>query len=77
MEPVLVTIVSTVFIAGVAYGATWKAVKTTLNGTVGDVKEIRDTLRAHISEESANDQKTHERIAVVEARVEMVLEKLR
>ena len=77
MEPVIVTVASTLFIAGVAYGATWKAVKTTLNGTREDVKEIRDSLRSHIKEETNNDQVTHERIAVLETKIDIVSERLK
>ena len=77
MEPVIVTVMSTLFIAGVAYGATWKAVKTTLNGTVNDVKEIRNSLRNHINEEANNDKLTHERIAIVETKLDVLSERLK
>ena len=60
------------FSAGAAYGA----VKTGLNGTRGRVESLADQISDHIKDETKSDQVTHERIARVEAKVDIIIDKM-
>ena len=66
------SIATALFVGGVAWGAT----KSALNGTKTAVKEIKDELHSHISDETKADIVTHERIASVETKVDILLERL-
>ena len=73
MEPAfLYTIGTAVFVGGVSAGM----VKASLNGTKERVRQIHETLQTHINDEADNDRLTHERLAGVEAKVDILLEKL-
>lgn len=61
-------------IAAAAFAA--GAVKRTLNGTKDRVKEIHEQLHAHITEEHNADQQTHERIARVETKIDLLLSRV-
>ena len=71
MEPALIySVLSAVFVAGITMGY----MKKTLNGTTERVKEIHTALTDHIRDESDNDAYTHERIARVETKVDIVID---
>jgi hypothetical protein len=59
-----------------AAGAAWGAVKTGLNGTKARVEALHADLDEHIKEEHANDRQTHERVARVETKVDLLVNKL-
>ena len=61
--------VTAIFVGGVAWGAT----KSALNGTRDRVRSIQDELRNHITEEHNADMETHERIARVETKLDMLI----
>ena len=70
MEPAFIySTMSAVFVAGTTIGY----IKKTLNGTTERVKEIQSSLNNHIAEESDNDTETHERIAKVETKVDLII----
>lgn len=72
MEPILgYAALTAVFSAGAA----WAGVKTSLNGTKRRVEETHDRLAKHIEDESQNDLITHERIARIETKLDVALEK--
>ena len=71
MEPVISYAALTAIFSA---GAAWAGVKVSLNGTKRRVEETHRQLAEHIKDESAADMKTHERIARVETKVDMVLE---
>lgn len=70
LTPMTWTAITTVFVGGVA----WGAVKVALNGTRTRVKEIQSELHMHIREEHEADVETHERIARMETKIDMLLE---
>ena len=72
-SPLLTSLFTAMFVGGVAWGAT----KQALNGTKEKVKEIHTQLTAHIKEEHDADQQTHERLAVVETKVDALTEAIR
>ena len=57
-------------------GAAWGAVKTGLNGTKGKVESLTVLVNDHIKDETKSDQVTHERIARVEAKVDIIIDKM-
>ena len=69
MWTLLTALVAAAFAAGGA--------KRALNGTRERVKEIHEQLNSHIDEEANNDKQTHERLATVETKVDIVLERLK
>lgn len=74
MEPAFVySALSAVFVAGTTIGY----LKKTLNGTTDRVKDISKALNDHIKEEGDNDAQTHERIARVETKVDLVIERFK
>ena len=60
------------FSAGAALGT----VKTGLNGTKGRVEALTVLVNDHIKDETKSDQVTHERIARVEAKVDIIIDKM-
>ena len=68
-EPILWQIFTTIFLAGVA----WGAVKYALNGTRHRVKEIHERLHTHINEENRADIVTHDRLARLETKVDLLI----
>jgi len=77
MEPTVVTVVSSfgtaIFVAGIA----WGTIKKGLNGTSERVKEIHERLHSHIKDESDADKHTHERIARVETKIDLLSERIK
>ena len=59
-----------------AAGAAWGAVKSGLNGTKARMEALHKNLDDHIKEEHANDMHTHERIARVETKVDLIIEEI-
>ena len=57
-------------------GAAWGAVKTGLNGTKGRVEALTVKIDDHIRDETDNDRTTHERIARVETKVDIIIERM-
>ena len=57
-------------------GAAWGAVKTGLNGTRGKVEALTEKIDDHIKDETDNDRTTHERIARVETKVDIIIERM-
>ena len=75
MEPVWhdsVPFMWTLFTALVAAAFAAGGAKKALNGTKDRVKEIHQRLQAHIQDESDNDRVHAERIARVEAKVDII-----
>lgn len=70
MEPSIGYAVISAFFAA---GAAWGAVRSALNGTRGKVDDVHKRLAAHIDDESVADKVTHERIARVETKIDMLL----
>lgn len=68
-SPLMYAIITGVFAAGSAAGA----VKVALNGTKIKVDEVHSQLRDHVTEENNNDRETHERIAKVETKLDMLI----
>ena len=69
MWTLLTALVAAAFAAGGA--------KRALNGTRERVKEIHEQLNSHITEEANNDRVTHERIASVETKVDILIERVK
>lgn len=67
------SLATAIFVGGMAWGAT----KSALNGTRQRVQEIHETVIKHITDEHNADQKTHERIASVEAKVDLILARIK
>lgn len=59
-----------------AVGGAWGGAKVALNGTRERVKEIQDDLSSHITEEHALDMETHARIARLETKIDILVEKI-
>jgi hypothetical protein len=72
-SPLTYAAITAIFVAGAA----WGAVKHSLNGTKTKVEEIQSRLYLHIKDESDADQKTHERIARVETKVDFLVERVK
>ena len=75
MEPVWhdsVPFMWTLFTGVVAAAFAAGGAMTALNGTKDRVKEIHERLHTHIADESTADKHTHERIARVEAKVDLI-----
>ena len=70
--PFMWTLITALIAAAFAAGGAKRA----LNGTRDRVKEIHEQLRSHINEEHNADQQTHERIARVETKVDLILERM-
>lgn len=76
MDPAYIfiwTIGTSLIGAGVVLGV----LKKTINGSVGRITEIHDRLTKHIDDEGRADSHTHERIARVETKVDIILERMR
>jgi hypothetical protein len=74
MDPLLgYGILTAVFSAGAA----WTSVKLSLNGAKKRIDETHSRLTVHIQDEAQADSQTHERIARVETKVDMILEQMR
>lgn len=67
------SIATAIFVGGVAWGAT----KSALNGTKLRVQQVHDELREHMRDEANADVETHERIARVETKVDILLDKIK
>lgn len=59
-----------------AAGAAWGAVKHSLNGTKIKVDDIANRLHLHIKDEADADKQTHERIARVETKVDILVDRI-
>ena len=77
MEPVIWTALTSFFVAGASYGAVIMGLKKGLNGTAARVKDVGDRLVKHIDDESGNDKLTHERLAKVETKVDLIYERIK
>jgi len=76
MEPMYIfgwTVLTSLFGAGIVLGV----LKKTVNGSVSRISEIHHRLSKHIDDEGKADSKTHERIARVETKVDMILERIK
>lgn len=71
LTPFATSILTALFVSGAAWGAT----KTALNGTRLRVQEVHEKLTKHVDEEAHADRETHERIARVETKIDMILER--
>ena len=71
------TIAYALIVAFFSAGAAWGAVKAGLNGTRGKVESLTDQITDHIRDETKNDRTTHERIARVETKVDIVIERMK
>ena len=71
LTPFATSILTALFVSGAAWGAT----KTALNGTKQHVKDIHAELRQHIREEHNADMETHERIARVETKIDVLVDR--
>ncbi len=58
-----------------AVGGAWGGARVALNGTRRTVQEVERNLRAHISEEHAADMHTHERIAKIETKLDILIDR--
>jgi hypothetical protein len=63
------TVLTALFLAGTVWGAT----KAALNGTKQRVQIIHEELREHIHDEHNADMETHERIARMEAKLDLLI----
>lgn len=58
-----------------ALGGAWGGAKVALNGTRDRVARIDAELRDHISEENQHDLILHERIAQMETKIDVLLDR--
>ena len=58
-------------------GAAWAGVKTSLNGARKRIDETHERLARHIEDESMADLHTHERLAKVETKVDILIDKFK
>ena len=70
-SPATWSVLTAVFVGGAAWGGTKKA----LNGTRQRVKDVQEQLTVHIKEEHDADVETHERIARMETKIDILLER--
>jgi hypothetical protein len=77
MDPSTTAIAYAAIVAFFSAGAAWGAVKTGLNGTRTKVDNLTQQLTSHITDEAASDSKTHERIARVETKVDIIIERMK
>jgi hypothetical protein len=69
MEPTLgYAVLTGVFAAGAAWGGS----RAFWNGTKNRVNDVHKMLSEHIKEESLADMHTHERLAKVETKVDLI-----
>jgi hypothetical protein len=74
MEPTIgYAVLTGIFAAGAAWGGS----RAFWNGTKNRVEEVHRMLSAHIKEETDNDKLTHERLAKVETKVDMLSERVK
>lgn len=71
LTPFATSIMTAIFVSGAAWGAT----KAALNGTKMRVQEVHKKISDHIKEEADADKETHQRIARVETKIDMILER--
>lgn len=58
-----------------AIGGAWGGAKVALNGTRDRVKQIDRKLEDHIKDETTQDLKIHERVASIETKIDVLLER--
>ena len=74
MDPAFIyAVITGVFAAGAAFGG----VKIALNGTRSKVDDVYKVVSDHIREETHNDKRTHERLAKVETKVDILVERIK
>jgi hypothetical protein len=61
--------------AALALGGSWGGAKVALNGTRERVKEINRKFEQHVADEQAQDLRIHERMASVEAKIDVLIER--
>ena len=73
LSPLAYALLTSIFVSGAAFGA----VKAGLNGARTKIDEVHKRLHEHIADESNADAHTHERIARVETKIDMIAERMR
>jgi hypothetical protein len=63
--------------AALALGGSWGGAKVALNGTRERVKELKQDFSNHVKEEGEQDLKLHQRMASVETKIDVLIDRVR